>query len=112
MNATILSLKWAKTTRRSDGFAQPQRVCVCVCPRAFKMSHFSPVDWQLVAEDLWAKRKDEASRSEEGEDLGRRHVGSPAGCQGQRVGGLQGQPQDREEGGGEGKQSMQQIDSF
>lgn len=76
------------------------------------MSPFSPAAWRLVAEDLWAKRKDEASRSEEGEDLGRRHVGSSAGRQGQRVGGLQGQPQDREEGGGEGKESMQEIDSF
>lgn len=66
------------------------------------MSPFSLADWNLVPEDLWAQRKDEASRSEEGEDLCWRHAGSSAGHQGQGVCGLQGQPEDREEGGGEG----------
>lgn len=71
-----------------------------------------PPDRKPVHEDRWAEGQDEAARSQEGEDLGRRHAGSSAGLQSQRVGGLQGQPQDCEEGGGEGKPHVFLILSF
>ena len=60
-------------------------------------------DWESVSEDHRAEGKDEAAHSEEGEGLSRRHAGGAAGLQGEGVCGLQGQPQDCEERGGEGK---------
>lgn len=61
------------------------------------------IDSEPLAEDLWAEGQNEETEPEESEGVGRRHAGSSAWVKGQRVGGLQSQPEDCEEGGGEGK---------
>lgn len=60
-------------------------------------------DTELVSKNLWAEGQDEETELEEGEDVCRSHAGSPAGCEGKRVSGLQGKPKDSEERGGKGK---------
>lgn len=68
-------------------------------------------DTGSVSKDLWLERQDEETQSEEGEGVCWCNAGSSAGLQGQRVCGLQGQPQDCEERGGEGKWSNIYVNS-